>query len=188
MRDAVTNSLKDLERPELSLGEAVWNSASELAGSSSRTQAGRIAETALKRTYATLLQTRGPEIGKKDPVSLLEEMAANVSDDMFVQQFLTDYLFELTLRQIRTTSVDYRYNGAHEYHFAGGSLLTPENEGLFRKKLEEQCGIIAKQIAKRVFSSGVIEEAKQGASFSETIVRALQDALGEAIREKRGGG
>jgi hypothetical protein len=184
IQDYVRDALKGREQPELSLGEVVWEKASQLAGSSANTQAGRIAQIALKRTYASLLEKYHPESGK-EPLAFIDGIGKDVTDDGFVEEFLTNYMFELVLAQMRTTNEDLKYNGARAYHYAGGRLLTRDDERKFRKELMEDCKILARRVRKRISKTNLIITIKEGEPLTEQVQKTIQQALGEALREQK---
>jgi hypothetical protein len=183
-QNALKSSLKGREKPELSLGEAVWNRASELAGSSAKTQGGRIAESALKRTFAYLLQKYSAQMVERDASSLIDAIGKRVTDEEFVQRFLTNYLLELTLFQIRTADDDPKYSAARAYHYAGGRLLGSSGERAFRTELLENCEALAKRITRRVSKAGLIEEAKDGRPPNDRLIADLREALSEVLQDR----
>jgi len=177
VHDAVLGGLKGRDLPALGLGEEVWKQARRLAGISSNTEAGRIAEIALKRTFTSLLNRYSAEVADRTLPILLAVISRKVTDEKFVEELLTNYLFELALRQMRTTNARREYDGARAYHFVRGELISSEEESALRQDLRNQCGVLAKRAKKNISEAGVITALKENRQLSDELLKSIKEAL-----------
>lgn len=100
----------------------------------------------------------------------------------FMRVFLSNYLFELILYQLRSEDTTQSYNSALKFHMKGKDIASLKDTEAYQDEIKKICAKKAGYIIERLKKEGIVESWEKIQFNDPRISEIIQDSLKEIFK------